>query len=35
MLKDKIFFIGTSVMMLKCIEVVLKDFKNVFIVTDD
>lgn len=35
MLKDKIFFIGTSVMMLKCIEVVLKDFKNVFIVTND
>ena len=35
MLKTKIVLIGKSIMLAKCIDVVLKDFKEVFIITND
>jgi folate-dependent phosphoribosylglycinamide formyltransferase PurN/acyl carrier protein len=35
MLKSKIIFIGKSMMLSKCIDVVLKDFKQIFVITND
>lgn len=35
MQKHKLVFIGTSVMMSKCIEIASKKFKNIFIITQD
>ena len=35
MYKDKLVFIGTSIMMLKCIDIAVKDFKTIFVITTD
>jgi len=35
MKNDKLIFIGTSVLLQKCIEITLKHYKNVFVITDD
>ena len=35
MLKAKIVFIGKSMMLSKCIDIVLKDFKQIFVITND
>jgi rRNA-processing protein FCF1 len=35
MKNDKLIFIGTSVLLQKCIEITLKHYKNVFVITGD
>ena len=35
MQKHKIIFIGKSFMLKRCIDIALKDFKQIFVITND
>ena len=35
MINNKIILIGTSIMLQKCIEISIKNFKKIFVVTSD